>query len=313
MLSNILPDWLYKTITQNYSLNKVYEIRIRIGKPIVLNVSGKYVKLIENQNFYTKPIVASADLISYILNVATKQSIYAYNNQIKNCYITTDSGIRIGLCGTVVYDENKVSTIKNISSLNIRISHEVINCSEKIIELIMASGEIKNTLIISPPGAGKTTMIRDIVTKLSNEKQVNNILVVDERFEIAGLNNNKFNVGEYVDVISGADKSFAFDNALKTMSPNIIVTDEISKENDIESIKQAIKSGVKVLATAHAKNILDLKFKKYFKALIEDKYFERIVVLSTRNGAGTIDGVFDENLRGIYLPYILWKFYSLYL
>lgn len=308
MLSDILPDWLYKTITQNYSLNKIYEIRIRVGKPIVLNVGGKYIRLIEKQNFYEKPIVASVDLINYILTVATKQSIYAYNNQIKNCYITTDSGIRIGLCGSVVYDGEKVSTIKNISSLNIRISHEVINCSEKIIELISVSGEIKNTLIISPPGAGKTTMIRDIVTKLSNEKQVNNILVVDERFEIAGLNNNKFNVGEYVDVISGADKSFAFDNALKTMSPSVIVTDEISKEADIESIKQAIKSGVKVLATAHAKNILDLKFKNYFKSLIDDKYFERIVVLSTRNGVGTIDGVFDENLKGIYLPYMLWRF-----
>lgn len=309
MLSNILPDWLYKTITQNYSLNKIYEIRIRVGKPIVLNVGGKYIRLVDNQNFYEKPMIASADLINYILTVATKQSIYAYNNQIKNCYITTDSGIRIGLCGSVVYDGEKVSTIKNISSLNIRISHEVINCSEKIIELITASGEVKNTLIISPPGAGKTTMIRDIVTKLSNEKQVNNILVVDERFEIAGLNNNKFNVGEYVDVISGADKGFAFDNALKTMSPSVIVTDEISKETDIESIKQAIKSGVKVLATAHAKNILDLKFKKYFKSLIDDKYFERIVVLSTRNGVGTIDGIFDENLKGIYLPYMLWRFY----
>lgn len=308
MLNNILPEWLYKNITKSYEINKVYEIRIRIGKPIILNVCGKYVKLLENQDFCPKSVIANADLITYILTIATKQSIYAYNNQIKNCYITTDSGIRIGLCGTVVYDYEKVSTIKNISSLNIRISHEVINCSEKIIELITSQGEVKNTLIISPPGSGKTTMVRDIVTKLSNEKQIQNILIVDERFEIAGLKNN-FNVGEFVDVISGADKSFAFDNALKTMSPSVIVTDEISKESDIESIKQAIKSGVKVIATAHAKNILDLKLKKYFKSIVEDKYFERIVVLSARNGVGTIDGVFDENLRGIYLPYTLWKFY----
>ena len=86
------------------------------------------------------------------------------------------------------------------------------------------------------------------------------------------------------------------------MSPSVIVTDEVSRECDIDSIKEVIKSGVKVIATAHAKNILDLKNKKYFNALIEDKYFERIVVLSKRNGVGTIEGVFDENLKLIYFP-----------
>ncbi len=307
MLCNILPEWLYQMLVKNYSLDEVYEIRIRINKPIMINHKGKYLKLEDCRGFQKTTIIGSVELINYVVSVATKQSIYAYNNQIKNCYISTDSGIRIGLCGTVVYDEGNVSTIKNISSLNIRISHEVVNCSEKIINLIAGVNEIKNTLIISPPGAGKTTLVRDVVSKLTNFK-INNILVVDERFEIAGLSGlSNFNLGDAVDVISGSEKCFAFDSVLKTMNPSVIVTDEISKEVDIESIKQAVKSGVKVIATAHAKNILDLKTKKYFKLLIDEKYFERIVVLSTRNGVGTIEGVFDENLRGIYLPYILWS------
>ena len=167
----------------------------------------------------------------------------------------------------------------------------------------------KNTLIISPPGSGKTTLVRDIIYKLSNEKKIDNILVVDERFEIAASGeSSNIDVGIRSDIISGSEKGFAFNEALKTMSPKVIVTDEISSQADTESVCSAIKSGVKVIATAHAENISDLKSKKYFEGIIRDKYFERIIVLSSRMGVGTIDGVFDENLRVIYVPYLSWKY-----
>lgn len=307
MLYNILPEWLYNFINKNYMYDYVYEIRIRVGKPVMINYKGKFIALSDSKDFSSNLILGSSDLINYILSVATKQSIYAYNEQIKECYITTDSGIRIGLCGLVVYNNGQVSTIKNITSINIRVPHQVLNCSEKIINLITSGNSIKNTLIISPPGAGKTTLVRDIVNKISNEKKVQNILVIDERFEIAGLQNFIMDIGDFVDVISGCEKSYAFKNALKTMNPKVIVTDELSKEEDIDAIKQASRSGVKVIATAHANDILDLKMKNYFDVIIRDKYFERIIVLSNRNGVGTIEGVFDENLRGIYIPYIIWK------
>lgn len=306
MLYNLLPEWLYNLITHEFVLEYVYEIRVRLGKPIVVNYKGNFQFLYETEDYKKNVIVANGDLINYILSVATKQSLYAYNNQIKHCYITTDSGIRIGICGNVVYNDSKVATIKNINSLNIRISHQVLNCSGKVINFICNDGVVKNTLIISPPGAGKTTLIRDIALKLSNEKHIQNILVVDERYEIAGgVNNQAIDVGQFVDVISGSDKSFAFKEALKSMSPKVIITDEVTDESDIEQIKQTIKSGVKVIATAHAENVNDLKMKNYFESLIKDKYFQRIIVLSTKNGVGTVDGIYDENLRGIYIPYMI--------
>lgn len=301
----ILPDWLAEKITTNYVFDYVYEIRVRLNKPISINYKGKYQNICERDGYRVYPVIANADLIRHIVNMSTKQSMYAYNNQIKNCYISAGFGVRIGVCGTAVYNGNDISTIKNITSLNIRIPHDVKNCSNKIIDLICDT-KVKNTLIISPPGAGKTTMIRDIVSKLSNEKNITNILVVDEREEISfGQDGISFTLGDYVDVVLSSKKSFAFNECLKTMNPSVIVTDEISGEEDIVSIKQAIKSGVSVIATAHALGIYDLKGKLYFKEILEQKFFERIIVLSKRNGVGTIECVYDENLHGIYLPLII--------
>lgn len=301
----ILPDWLVEKITSNFALEYIYEIRLRLNKPIFINYKGKCQKIIDREGYNLYPVIASAELINYVISNATRQSIYAYNNQIKNCYISAPYGVRIGVCGTVVYNDNKVATIKNITSLNIRIPHDVKNCSDKILNLI-CDCSVKNTLIISPPGAGKTTLIRDIIQKLSNEKNISNILVVDEREEISfGQDGIGFNIGDSVDVVLDSKKSFAFNECLKTMAPSVIVTDEISDEEDIVSIKQSIKSGVKVIATAHAVSINDIKQKPYFKEILDLKYFERIIVLSKRNGVGTIECVYDENLRGLFLPLML--------
>ena len=301
---NIFPEWLYNKIAGDYLKDYIYEVRIRVGKPIVICYKGCYEKITINNGLKKNFIIATKDLIEYIVSMATKHSLYAYNNEIKQGYITTDSGIRIGICGQVVYDDKEVATIKNISSLNIRIAHQVVNCSVSVIDLIVQNGRVKNTLIISPPGAGKTTMIRDIVTKLSNEKNIPNILVNDERYEIAGVGEYSFNLGDGVDVISGAEKDYAFSNTIKTMSPTVMVTDEISNEKDIEEICQVARSGVSIIATAHAESVNDIKYKKHLSKLLDNKIFERIVVLSKRRGVGTVELVVDENLKGLYLPYI---------
>ncbi|MBQ8424969.1 MAG: stage III sporulation protein AA [Clostridia bacterium] len=303
-MQKLFPKWLFDYIVNNYIIDYIYEIRIRLNKPIIVNYRGNYEVLSEKNNYNSKPIISNNELINYIMTVATKQSIYAYNDEIKHCYIQGENGIRIGICGTVVYNNGKILTIKNITSLNVRIAHQVINCSKSIIDFICFNKCIKNTLILSPPAQGKTTFIRDIAYQLSNYKGINNILIIDERFEIAGGYLSDINVGKTTDIISGCEKSYAFYDTIKTMSPSVIITDEISSESDIESIKQTIRSGVKVIATTHAESISDVKSKKYFDVMLNLKYFDRIIVLSGRNGVGTIEGVFDENFRALYVPYL---------
>ena len=304
LLNNILPEWLYRCIKERYVLDEIQEIRIRKNQPILLCYKGKYIEIHSESGLYLKPIMANQELIEYILSIATKKSLYAFDDQIKKGFIIADNGIRIGLCGTAVTKNDEVTFIKNITSLNIRIGHQISDCARSVIRYLVANDVIKNTLIVSAPGAGKTTMIRDIVYKLSNEFSVSNILVIDERFELAGQC-AKFNLGQNVDIMQGANKNFAFHEAIKVMNPNVIVADELSSSDDIEGIKFAIKSGVSVIATIHAGNIDDLKSKPYFQDVLKDKYFERIILLSKRNGVGTIEGVFDENLFALFIPSIL--------
>lgn len=306
-MKNILPDWLFQNLSQNYKLCDIQEIRIRKNQPIQICYKGKMIELKSDTGIYLKPLYASAEMLEQIVLVATKHSLYAFDEQIRNGYIITENGIRIGLCGTAVVKDGKISLIKKISSLNIRIGHNVVDCSNDIIHFVVSGQKVNNTLILSAPGEGKTTLLRDIVLKLSNKFNIPNIMVVDEKFEVAGETQN-FDLGKNVDVMQGTNKKFAFFEAIKVMNPSVIATDELVTEEDIEGVKFAIKSGVSVVATVHAKNIDELKSKPYFEKLILDNYFERFIVLSKRNGVGTIEGVFNEKSFALFLPYLKWEY-----
>jgi len=248
---------------------------------------GNYEMLCKKNGFASEHIIATQDLISYILAVATKQSFYAYNNQIKQGFITTDSGIRIGLCGTAVIDSEKVTTIKNISSLNIRISHSVKGCSAKIIDLISFNGIVKNTLIISPPFCGKTTILKDLAIKL-NRLDKYSILIVDERAEFENIK------GINIDKIKYGSKEFAFNYGIRSLSPDLIITDELSTVSDWNCINNAVHSGVKVLASCHGKDINDIKNKNGFLNV-----FERYVILKNNGYAGEVDKILDKDFNEI--------------
>ena len=301
MLENLFPlkflAYLNKT-----PITKINEIRLRIGKRVVVCIGSKsYFLCAEGLTGNAERAVkADRELIEYVFRCACENSVYAFSNQIRNGFITIKGGIRVGITGEAVNEKNIVKTFKNIGSLLVRIPTEVKGCAQKILNYLF-DGDFQNTLIVAPPGAGKTTMVRDILLQLSQKNYCYNVLLVDERFEIANCFNGvpTLDVGNFCDVLSGVTKSFAFECGIRSMRPDIVATDEISCAKDYNAILQASSCGVKIVATIHAKNVEDLKSKLDFDLILANKVFKRIVVLSCSNGPGTIEGVYDQNLRCI--------------
>lgn len=298
MLENYLPNRI------SIALNKIpyknlCELRLRANSPSIVNIMGENYYLKSNElskNCDNSLIMTYGDLQS-ILQKISNNSLYTINDQLLEGYVTIDRGIRVGVCGELVEIDGKLKTLKNISSINFRFPHFIRNCSLNIYPYIVQEGCIKNTLILSPPGAGKTTFLKDIIYQISSREDLINILVVDERCEISSafVNDDSIKL-KNVDIYQKCSKKFGFNNGIRSMKPDVILTDEINIDNDIEIIENALTCGVKVIATIHANSIYDLKNKKSFEYLLNKKLFERFVVLSASDGIGTIEGVFNENL-----------------
>lgn len=291
MLKQILSPSILQQINYiNYST--LYEVRLRLNQPLIVNICG--------ENKVLDYIVKQSD-IEYVLNKCSNDSLYTVNDQITNGYICMDRGVRVGVCGEIVTVDGKIKTIKNITSLNIRVPHFIKNCSLNIFNQIVYGGKINNTLIIYPPGMGKTTMLRDIIYQLGLRTPNYNILIADERNEIAIPDLPLKNA----DIFVRCSKKYAFVNGLRSMRPDILVTDEINYDNDIETLLYATTCGVKVIATMHAKNIDDIRNRPNMQYIINNKLFDRYIILSDTNGVGSVDGVYNANLECVFI----WNIY----
>ena len=255
MLKNLFSSELYGYF-ENLNINYINEIRLRANKPIVISVMGRNKFLCKNglTEDVEDAVICKLSEITNIIKNASDHSLYAVNDQIKKGFLAVKGGIRIGICGEVVESDGKVQTIKNINSINIRIPHKVKNCSLNSYLHIVNNGKIRNTLIVSPPGAGKTTYIRDLAEQLSLKEPNINLLIVDERCEISATVDGMqlLNIGGSCDIYTNCSKQFAFENGIRSMKPDVIITDEIGGKEDFEAIAEIKKRGVAIITSLHS-------------------------------------------------------------
>lgn len=267
----------------------ITEIRIRAEKPILIYMKQKEISIDKDGKFIYEPEMGKC--LSYkelqkLVDYWCMDSRYAFQNEIKQGFLTIEGGHRLGICGETVLDEHgNVKTVKYVSSVNIRIAHEVKGVAERVMEYIYEGNHVLNTVIVSPPGAGKTTLLRDIVRLISlgNNNQCGlNVGIVDERGEIAACFQGipQLDVGPRTDIMSNCQKKRGMQMLLRSMAPSVIAVDELGESEEIDLIQQMAGNGCAIIATIHGESIEDVKRKEFMSGIWKQQIFRNIIFLT---------------------------------
>lgn len=303
---------------ERIDFDEVNEIRIRVNRPVLFYLAGDGVHaasakrngymggvrelfLAKGGGLTGRPAEAyevGINEIKELLEYACNYSVYAYEEHIRQGYLTIEGGHRIGVCGRASWQNQEVTAMKYISAVNIRIAHEVRGCSDGIYRSLWENGHICNTLLISPPGVGKTTMLRDLVRNISDGafgQQGKSVAVVDERSEIAachmGIPQN--HVGMRTDILDGCSKTVGMYMLVRSMAPQVVAVDEIGGEEDIRAISYLSKCGCAIIASVHGESFETLRERKYYRGLVSGGVFERYVVLEMQREGERRASVYD--------------------
>lgn len=293
-----MPESLKRVLsdTIRYSADTIQEIRLRSERPLIVGtVNGNFAVLPGGS---LSPAVGGAYIVSSeeiaaVFQLICENSVYAYLEDIRQGFITIKGGHRVGFTGKAVCGGKSIEAFKEISSVNIRVARELIGCSNNVINEIIKNGKIINTLLVSPPLGGKTTVIRDIARHISNEGF--KVAIADDRGEIAAMYKGipQNDIGIQTDVIENAPKKEAVSMLLRAMSPQVIISDEICGSDDAYAVEQCFGTGVSVIGSVHGNSADEISERGFLKPLLRKGGFEKIILLSSE-GRGI-----NRHIKGI--------------
>ncbi len=277
----VLPPPLFRDVERFEDGGRLEEIRVRVNRPV------QYVLSDGERLSAFSPDEKCCDML--FENIC-EHSVYAREDELKNCFVTLAGGFRVGVCGKAVVEEGALRRLSRVTGFNVRIAREFLGCSSKVVPMMLdKNGDPLSTLLIAAPGVGKTTMLRDIARQFSSGGsgvRPRKVCIADERSEITGAHFGVplLDVGPRTDVMDGCPKAQAMRMMIRTMSPQLIVTDEIGSEEDALAVGEAAVSGVAVVASVHARNLEEARAKHTVGRLIADGRFSRLVELSRIEG-----------------------------
>ena len=306
-----------RRILQKADLNfgELQEIRMRINSPLMIRQRGKEYKLTEegkllrcngNEQYEKENIhyVDRCELMETMEYIAG-YSLYAYEDELRQGFLTIQGGHRVGVAGKILMEEGKVRSIRYISFLNIRLAHQVEGCADKVMPFIVENGEVCHTLIISPPCCGKTTLLRDVIRQISNGNawcEGKNVGVVDERSEIGGAYQGvpQNDLGIRTDLLDCCPKAEGMMMLIRSMSPEVVAVDEIGDYGDIKAIESVLNCGCRLIATVHGSSVEDIEKKPLLQKMVKEHVFDRYIILNGKKKIGSGWGIFDGRGTRLY-------------